>query len=979
MMEAEMQHNGFTLLQETEIQELNAKARLFEHDSSGARLLSFENDDENKVFGITFRTPPPDSTGLPHIMEHSVLGGSQKYPVKEPFVELMKGSLNTFLNAMTFPDKTCYPVASQNIQDFWNLVDVYMDAVLNPLIPPETLMQEGWHYELEDLEGPLDYKGIVFNEMKGAYSSPDALLGKRIQESLFPEHVYGVDSGGDPLVIPDLTYQQFKEYHQTYYHPMNAYIYFYGDDDPGERLRRMDGYLQGYQRIRLDSRIGLQSPFDAPRKMTFGFDPGEESDSGKKAMLAVNWMLAESTDPEVNLAMNILSYILVGTPASPLRKALIDSGLGDDLVGGGLDPDLRQMVFSTGLKGIAEDDSEKVEKIIFETLQQLANEGIDHDMVAAAMNTVEFRLRENNTGAFPRGLSLMLRALTTWLHDGNPVQSLAFEAPLNAIKNGLQKRGRYFEDLIQRLFLTNHHRTTVLLRPEPGLNQKIDQEEKKHLSEIKSRMDEETLRAVQENARALKLRQEATDSPEALETIPSLKLSDIDKKVNTIPVEAIDVDGKTILYHDLFTNGIIYLDLGFDLHRLPQELLPLTTLFGRVLTEMGTEKEDFVKLSQRIGKTTGGIRASSFISAVRDRPEAASWLFLRAKSTMTQRDDMLSVLGDLLLTANLDNRERFRQIVLEEKAGMESGLVPAGHRVVNTRLRSKFDEAGWVSEQVGGVSYLFFLRQLVNEIEADWNIVLEKLEKIRQYLIGQREIICNVTLDNERWNTFYPELYAFLIKLPNKKVPGAVWTPAMLVPYEGLTIPAQVNYVGKGSNLYRLGYSLHGSVNVIINYLRTTYLWERVRVQGGAYGGFCVFDPRSGVFTYLSYRDPNLLKTIENYAGAAAFLQELDLDRLSEDELTKSIIGAIGEMDAYQLPDAKGYTSMLRYILGESDAYRQLIRDELMGTTIQDFHQFGNVLDKLNADGQVVVLGSEDALREANQQRGDWLKIEKVL
>lgn len=974
-----MEKYGFRLLKETEIKELNARARLFEHIKTGARLLSIENDDENKVFGITFRTPPPDSTGLPHIMEHSVLCGSRKYPVKEPFVELMKGSLNTFLNAMTYPDKTCYPVASQNLKDFWNLVDVYLDAVFYPLISPETLQQEGWHFELESLESPLQYKGVVFNEMKGAYSSPDALLGKRTQESLFPDHVYGVDSGGDPEVIPNLTYEQFKKFHETYYHPSNAYIYFYGDDDPDERLRRLDEYLKDFDRLEVNSRIGLQSPFESPRNLTFGYDPGEESQDGKKGMLAVNWVLTETTDPEINLALNILSYILVGTPASPLRKALIDSGLGEDLAGGGLETDLRQAVFSTGLKGIAVEDASKVEALVLDTLQNLADHGIDPDMIAAAMNTVEFRLRENNTGAFPRGLLLMLRALNTWLYDGDPIAPLAFEAPLNAIKQALKENPRYFEELIRRLFLQNQHRTTVLLRPEPGLNQKMEQAEQERLAKIKAAMKQEELLAVQESARRLKLRQEAPDSPEALATIPSLKLSDIDRKMKTIPIEVEQTGGQTTLYHDLFTNGIVYLDLGFNLHRLPQQYLPYVNLFGRALLEMGTDKEDFVKLSQRIGKTTGGIRPSIFVSAVRGSPEAASWLFLRGKSTMAQRHDLLAVLKDILLRARFDHRERFKQMVLEEKADQEAGLVPAGHRVVNTRLRAKFDEAGWLAEQIGGVNYLFFLRQLVKTVDEDWESVVETLEAMRQMLISQQGLICNVTLDQKNWDQFKPELQEFVSSLPDQAREVVGWLPEIARSHEGLSIPAQVNYVGKGGNLYQLGYTLHGSVLVITNYLRATYLWEKVRVQGGAYGGFCAFDPRSGVFTYLSYRDPNLLKTLENYDGTADFLQNLDDVRLSEEELTKSIIGAIGDMDAYQLPDAKGYTSMIWHLLGESDEYRQKIRDEVLSASLQDFRNFGEALAKLRQDGKVVILGSEEALREVNQQPGMGLTIEKVL
>jgi len=740
----------------------------------------------------------------------------------------------------------------------------------------------------------------------------------------------------------------------------------------------MDEYLKDFDRIQVSSQVGRQPSFPQPRKFEFGYDPGEAS-AASKAMLAVNWVLDDTSNPLNTLALNILEYILIGTPASPLRKTLIDSGLGEDLAGGGLEGDLLQMFFSTGLKGIQEGDASKVEALVLDTLQSLVKDGIDPGTIAAAVNTVEFRLRENNTGAFPRGLSLMLRALTTWLHDDDPLKPLAFEGPLTALKANLMAKPRYFEDLIEQYFLSNSHRTTILLRPEAGLNQKDELAEQDRLAKIRAGMSQADLLQVQQNAQALKQRQEMPDSAEALATIPSLKLADIDRENKKIPIQAAETDGSRLLYHDLFTNGIVYLDLGFDLHRLPQEYLSFVTLFGRSLLEMGTETQDFVKLSQRIGSTTGGIRPVSFTSAVHSQDKAAAWLFLRGKATMAQSKALLDVLKDILLTVHLDNRERFRQMVLEEKADQEAGLVPAGHRVVNKRLRSRFSEAGWAAEQIGGVSYLFFLRQLAETVDKNWPEVLAKLEQMRALLISRQGLLANVTLDSRNWVLFQPELSAFIAGLPAHAASQIIWASHPPTHPEGLAIPAQVNYVGKGANLYNLGYQLGGSIEVITNYLAATYLWERVRVQGGAYGGFCVFDQRSGVFTYISYRDPNLLTTIENYDGASAFLSNLDESRLNPDELTKSIIGAIGNLDAYQLPDAKGYTSMVRFLLGESDEYRQRIRDEVLSTTLQDFRKFGQVLVQVAQAGQVVVLGSQDALRAANEKKGDWLVVEKVL
>jgi Zn-dependent M16 (insulinase) family peptidase len=973
--------HGFELVKEQFIKELNTNARLFRHVKTGARLLSMENQDENKVFGINFRTPPPDSTGLPHIMEHAVLCGSRRYPVKEPFVELLKGSLKTFLNAFTFPDKTGYPVASQNLKDFYNLVEVYLDAVFYPLITPHTLQQEGWHYELDSLEAPLAYKGVVFNEMKGAYSNPDSLLNKLVQESLFPDNVYGLDSGGDPRHIPDLTHAAFTNFHHTYYHPSNSYIYFYGDDDPEERLRYMDTWLKDFEPLQVDSNIQLQPRFNQPKKLEFPYDVSAEEgeEGGKKAMLTVNWMLDETRDPELSLALSILGHILVGTPASPLRKALIDSGLGEDLAGGGLDDQTRQATFSSGLKGIALEDAGKVESLVLETLKELVVQGIDPDMIAASVNTIEFQLRENNFGSFPRGLMLMLVAMSNWLHEGDPIQSLAFEAPLTAIKAQLTPEYRYFERLIQEYFIHNPHRVTVLLKPDAELGRQKEAEENARLSRAREGLSQADLQAILENTAELKRRQVAPDSPEALATIPGLGLADLDKQIRTIPAEAGELAGARVLFHDLFTNGILYLDLGFDLHTLPQEYLPYMNLFGRALLEMGTEKEDYVKLSQHIGRSTGGIHASAFTSMVRGEAKSAALFLLRGKATLDKTAELLDILRDVLLTARLDNPERFRQLVLEEKASQEAGLIPMGHSVTNLRLRALFNEADWANEQMDGPSYLFFLRKLAERVEADWPGVLADLEAMRQALINRSGLVCNVTVDAAGWQKFQPGLGAFLEKLPSTGAVRQIWKPSPGIPFEGLSIPAQVNYVGKGADLFKLGYKLHGSVQVILNFLRTTWLWERVRVMGGAYGGMARFDLRSGVFTFLSYRDPNLVKTIENYDGTAKYLQEVNDERLSQPELVKSIIGAIGELDAYQLPDAKGFTSMVRFLIGEIDDLRQQYRDQLLATSLEDFQAFGAVLEKANEAGKVVVVGSAEALQAANQEREGWLTVQKLL
>ncbi|MBX3066403.1 MAG: insulinase family protein [Anaerolineae bacterium] len=968
--------HGFELIKEQEIAELNTKAKLYRHVKTGAQFLSLSNDDENKSFGITFWTPPPDATGLPHIMEHSVLDGSRKYPLKEPFVELIKGSLKTFVNASTYPDHTRYPVASTNLRDFYNLIDVYMDAVFYPLIPPHILDQEGWHYELNDKNDPLIYKGVVFNEMKGAYSNPDDRLFDRSLQATFPDTFYANDAGGDPQQMPNLSYEQFRDFHDTYYHPSNSLIYMYGDDDTEERLRYLDSWLKDFEARPVDKKAPNQPRLSEPRRYVYEYGASEEdmAEDARKSMVQLNWLVDDGGDPEKRLGLSILSYILTGSPASPLYNALMNSGLGEDVIGYLVDV-VVPSYYAAGLKGINTADADKVEALILETLAGLAKEGIDPATVEAAMNTTEFNLREMNTGGYPRGLVLMGTALGAWLYGGDPINELAFEKPLASLKARLAKGERYFEDLIRDYLINNTHRVTVLLRPDAELNARNDEQEKDRLAKVRERLSDADLESIVENTKKLKELQVTPDSPEAIATIPSLKLEDLDKQSKTIPIAESDVQGTKVLHHDLFTNGIVYLDLGLNLHTLPQEYLPYISLFSRSLLELGTQSEDYIKLSQRIGQKTGGIRTSSLLTMPRESDQAQAWLFLRAKGTPAQADDMLAILQDVLLTVKLDNKDRFRQLALEEKAGAESGIVPSGHLVAMTRLKASFNEADWASEQMDGTNNLFFTRDLLEKIDKDWDSVLAALEAIRKTLLNRSTMLANVTVDADHWSALQPKLSRFLSAMPTNGASISKWTPTYPTVNEGLTIPAQVNYVAKGANLYKLGYKLHGSQSVITNYLRTVYLWERVRVQGGAYGGFVSFDPLSGGLAYVSYRDPNLTATLDVYDGTGDFLRQA---HLSDVELTRSIIGAISNIDAYQLPDAKGYTSMVRHLTGITDEYRQQRREETLGTTAQDFRNFADALDTVKQNGRIAVVGSVDAVNAASEARGGW-QITKVL
>lgn len=994
---------GFQLLREEFIEERNTLARLLVHTGSGARLLSMQNQDENKVFGITFRTPPDDSTGVAHILEHCVLGGSKKYPLKEPFVELVKGSLKTFLNAMTYPDKTVYPVASTNEKDFYNLVDVYLDAVLNPLITPYHLQQEGWHYELEALGEPIRYKGVVFNEMKGAYSSPDGLFARHSGRSLFPDTAYGVDSGGDPIEIPNLTYAQFKQFHEDYYHPSNAFIYFYGDDDPQKRLALLASYLDNFSAKKVDSSVGLQPRWDAPRSFRYFYsiDPEDqngqvdeangsqaggrgqadarvapESGAADKSMVRLNWLLPEGDDPELVMSLIILSSALLGTPAAPLRKRLTDSGLGENVIGGGLSLGVREMTFAVGLKGVAPQNLEKAKEAIWEALLEITEDGIDPDVVTAAVNTFEFRLRENNTHSIPRGLSLMLSALNSWLYDRDPLLFIRYEAPLAAVKARLQSEPALLQTLMREHLIHNPHRSTTVIEPQPGLDAQREAEEAARLAAIQASMSEEELQGIVENTQKLRKLQQAQDPPELLAQLPRLGLEDLDPEEKSLPLEKQLLSGTPVLFHDLFTSGVVYLDLAFDMRSLSQKLLPYFSIFGRMLTEMGTEKQSYVQLLNRIGAHTGGIYAFDLVAPVTGRREPGMWFIIRAKANADRCEELLQILQDILLELKLDDRERLRQIVLKTKAQAESALIPGGHGVVANRLKSQLHPADWISEQIDGVSNLFFLRQLAERIDTDWAAVLDDLNQIKETLVNRQPMLCNVTAGEAERRSVFPRLPGFIESLPSTAVTPTDWQLGQPRRHEGLTMPAQVNYVGKGANLYDLGYEMHGSIFPLTNYLRTSWLWSNVRVQGGAYGAFCHFARRTGTFTYLSYRDPNLLSTLDVYDRSAQFLRS---GELGEDELVRSIIGAISSWDGYQLPDAKGYRSMVYYLTEQTLEERQKIRDEILATRQADFIDFADVLDEVGQKGLVVVLGSSGAIAHADKASALDMEIVKVM
>jgi len=980
--------HGFMKVAQRDVAEIKTQATLWRHEATGAQLLSLTNDDENKVFGVSFRTPPPDATGVAHILEHSVLCGSRNYPVKEPFVELIKGSLNTFVNAFTYPDKTCYPVASTNRADFYNLIDVYLDAVFHPLLPEHILRQEGWRLEPDAASQNLVYKGVVLNEMKGAYSSPDDLLAFAVQRSLFPDTPYSLDSGGDPQRIPDLSYERFLEFHRNYYHPSNGFFYFSGDDPEPERLRRLDTALAGFERRDPAPVVPLQTLILEPRVVRQAYGVADEPGAGrtpKRSMVVVNWLLPEAGDSVANLMFQILDSLLIGIPASPLRKALIDSGLGEDLAGVGLELDLRQMYFSTGLKGVAAGRVGRVEPLVRTVLQELVAKSIPVEVVEAAVNSVEFELRENNTGRFPRGLYLMLRVLTSWLYGGDPFSQLGFEAPLQEIKTRLAAGEPLFENCIGAYLLRNPHRTTVILEPDPTLLAAREAAENARLAAIAHEQGAEGRARLVAEAQELKRIQETPDSPQALATIPRLKIGDLETLNKPILRVVERVAAATVLSHDLDTAGIVYLDLGFDMAPLlaaRPELVQLMPLFGRCLVDMGTRRRSYVDLNMWIARKTGGIHPQTFASSIHESPGAAASaarFVLRCKATLENVGELFNILSEILLEPRLDDRERFRQLVLEEKAGHEEQAISSGHQMVASRLMARLSQAGRINEMCDGVSQLFFLRRLAKAGKREWPGLAAALECLRGQLVHRSNLVANLTVGAGAYDRVRERLAGFLAGLPEAAAPSVLlksfgpafqrplWPEPAIPDFEGFTIPAAINFVGKAANLYQQGYANNGAAQIAARLLRNGWLWERVRVQGGAYGAFCVFDRVSGNFALVSYRDPNIKSTLAAFDQCGAWLRDLALDHA---ELEKNIVGTIGDIDTHLLPDAKGYASLTRWLIGDSDALRQKLRDEVLAASPAAVQEFGEALAAVQRQGRVTVIGGKSELQAAAGR--DW-------
>ncbi|MDO5536488.1 MAG: insulinase family protein, partial [Desulfovibrionaceae bacterium] len=927
-------NQAFMLIREQSMDEVGGIARLYIHSDTGAQVLSVCNSDENKVFGVTFRTPSKNATGIAHILEHSTLCGSARYPVKEPFLVLMQGSLQSFLNAFTFPDKTCYPVASANLQDFYNLVDVYIDAVFHPIISENIFRQEGWHIEADEPDGRWQYKGVVFNEMKGVYSSPDSRLAEECQHAIFPGTIYSKDSGGDPAEIPGLTYEQFRSFHSSFYHPSNARFFFWGDDPEEERLNIVARAIEGRTQCFSDSYVDMQPPFTAPTRTVMPY----AAEPGSKCLFAINWLTGARSDLEQTMILEMLEHILEGMPGSPLRRALISSGLGEDMAGVGLETDLVQTYYSTGLKGIDEKDIPAAEELIQSTLKDLADGGIAPSLVEAAVNTIEFSYREYNFGRFPRGLVAMLQALATWLYDGDPLASMAWEKPLNDIKARLAAGEKVFENALRELFLDNPSRATVILTPDTGLAAKTEAEEQARLDDIQAKSSPEERRAVCEICAELQKAQSTPDSPEALATIPNLGIADMPAENRITPRSVSEGEKVSLVSSELETRGIAYMSVHVPMPQLPARLLPALNLFMRSIREFGTARHDYTELGALIDAKTGGLSASTSMVVGADE-KLRCYLKFSGKTVSERIPDFFSIVEEMLLEPVTDRElmvRRLREMLLEDKARLEQGLLSSGNASASLRVRSHFTTDAAMAEITSGIRYLDYVRRNLDNWDEAQAQMLEDLAELRRLLVAGRPAVLGCIGSGADIERTFACGSALLGRLPAAAPAAGLQIFPLADPCRGevFTTPSQVNYVAKGCNLYQLGYRYSGSASVILRHVSRSYLWETVRVLGGAYGAGCSLARTTGNYVCTSYRDPNVESTVAAFDGIAGFLEKT---ALSGADLERAVVGAIGDMDAYMLPDARGSLALNRWLAGITDEHMQQIREEVLATTAADF------------------------------------------
>lgn len=958
-MEINKVYSGFRLDRIERIDEINGTAYEMKHEKSGARLIYIDSPDSNKVFNIAFRTTPHNSTGVAHIMEHSVLCGSRKFPLKEPFVELVKGSLNTFLNAMTYPDKTMYPVASKNDKDFHNLMDVYLDAVFYPRVreDAEIVMQEGWHYELENADDELTYKGVVFNEMKGVYSSPDSVLERQMMRELFPDTTYGVDSGGDPDYITDLTYEEFQEFYRVHYHPSNSYIFLYGDMNIEEQLAFLnDEYLSHFDAIDVHTEVALQAPFTEGKVVSYPYSLGSEEPTDNRTLHSFAYVLPDVT-PEHSLAFEVLTHALLTSPAAPLKQALVKAGIGSDISGYYLDS-IRQPMWTVQATGSNLDKQADLQRIVESTLQELCDKGLDKELLEASLNSIEFALRESDFGGRPIGLAYIIRMMDNWLYDNDPLELLHYEEALTNIRKGLA--GTYFEDLIRHSILNNNHKVLVSIYPERGLQERKDAEVKEHLANVKANMTSEEIEAIVEQTKRLKIRQETPDSDEALASIPLLELSDLNPNIEAVERRESKIGNTTVHFVPTFTKGINYVGLYFKLNCLTEEELFYADILSDILGRIDTSERGYEALAKDINMNLGGL--SSDITAISKdgkRDEFTPLMIVRAKALHSKLPDLCRLINEVVKKADYSDDQRLTELVQESKAIWDNEAFRRGNSIVSQRVMAQVSAVGKFRDN-GNLGYYQKISELASN-PAALPLLPEKLAEVARKIFRANNVDIMFVGEEGELEAFENLMKPFVETWDTTELSNDVLQITRLSGNDGIVTAGKVQYVAQGGNFIDHGFKHVGPMSVLETILRYEYLWIRIRVQGGAYGAFANFYD-DGNMIFCSYRDPNLLETLNVYKELPQYLRDFTL---TDREMRKYIIGTMSSLDLPMTPSLRGPRAMGMYFSGAKLEDKVEFRKQVIACKPEDIVALADVVEPVLNDNHICTMGNEQKIKDA--------------
>ena len=961
---------AYEIISRQKIHDLRSEGYLLRHKKSGARIALLSNEDENKVFYIGFKTPPADSTGVAHILEHSVLEGSKEFPVKDPFIELVKGSMNTFLNAMTYPDKTMYPVASCNDKDFANLMHVYMDAVFYPDIykQPNIFYQEGWHYEMENASDELKLNGVVYNEMKGAFSSPDDVLDREIVRNLFPDTVYANESGGDPDVIPNLTYEQFLDFHRKYYHPANSYIYLYGNMDMVERLNWMDEhYLSHFEKIDVEANISLQEPFAAPREAVKPYSITESEPLEHNTYLTCSMTAGDVLNREEYIAFQILDYALCSSQGAPLKQALLDAGIGEDIYSD-YDNGTRQPYFSIVAKNADASRKEEFLKIIDETLEKLVAEGLDQKRLQAGLNYYEFKYREADYGIFPAGLMYGLQVMDSWLYDETrPFIHIEAGDTYRSLREKVETG--YFEQLIEKHLLHNPHRSVLLLVPERGLTDKKDQELADRLQAYKETLTAEEIEKIVEKTAALKVFQEEPDRPEDLAKIPLLERSDIRRKIEPIILEERKIEDTKLIYHKIETNGVSYFRLLFDISEVPAELFAYVGILKAAIGLVDTQNYSYQELFTQTDLLTGGIVPVTNIYPNITNPSERKITFeIKGKALDPKLDVLFAMMREILMESKLGDEKRLKEILSMLKTRLQTSFLSAGHTTAVLRSLSYTSPIARFRDITSGIGFYEVVKDLEENFEERKELLIENLKKIAGRIFRKENLMLSYTSAQEGLAVLEKAVPQFADSLhTGEKESHGQCIIHCKKRNEGFRTSSKVQYVARTGNFIDGGAEYTGALQILKVILSYDYLWQNVRVKGGAYGCMSGFN-RIGEGYLVSYRDPNLEKTMEIYEGVVDYLKNFDID---DRDMNKFIIGTISNLDRPMNPAAKGSRSLNLYMNRITEEMIRREREQILDAQQEDIRGLATVLEAVLAAGELCVIGSEEKIEEAKEMFGE--------